>query len=253
MKLVGFLLAIVLLSSCASKAPKNQDYMLLAVNWFQTAGEVHALQYQAYQAAKTELQKILRIKSKKPRAILFDIDETLLDNSPYQAKNILKNEQYPMGWKEWVLSAKAEAIPGSLEFVKYAKSKGVEIFYVSNRKLYAVDASYINLKNEGFPVKKDHLLFRDKTSSKEPRREQIRKDFNIVMLVGDNLGDFNADFNEHLYQTRNSEVAKAKKLFGRRYIVLPNPMYGDWEGAMSKGYFRAKDKDTLRKAVLNPM
>jgi 5'-nucleotidase (lipoprotein e(P4) family) len=256
MKMLMLPIISFLLVSCASQKPvANQDHMLLAVDWFQRAGEVKALQYQAYNAAKVELKKILRKKSRKPRAIIVDVDETVLDNSPYQAKNVLKNEHYPQGWKEWVNMAKAEAIPGSVEFLNYAAKRGVVTFYVTNRKAYALDATYKNLKLRGFPVKKERILLRTKSSSKEARRQKILKKYNVVMLAGDNLGDFAPEFDHKVYQKRNAQADKEKKMFGHRYIVLPNPMYGAWEGALDKGYWgkSAKEKDAVRRAVLHGM
>ena len=55
----------------------------------QNAGEYKALTIQAYQLAQIRLAQILTQEvSEKPRAIVLDIDETVLDNSPYQAYQI---------------------------------------------------------------------------------------------------------------------------------------------------------------------
>ena len=255
MKLVVLLFTALLFSSCATKGPHMADQSLLAVNWFQTAGEVRALQYQAFESGKIYLRKALRKKSKKPRAIIVDIDETVLDNSPYQGWAIKNATGYPDGWKEWILSAKAEPIPGAVKFLNYAARKGVVTFYVSNRKSYALDATYKNLKEKGFPVKKERILLRTKQSAKGPRRELVSKTHNIILLAGDNLGDFHDIFDKGLYMERNASVDKMKRNFGTKFLVLPNPMYGSWEGAMAKGYFRkpAAEKDKIRRSVLKSM
>jgi 5'-nucleotidase (lipoprotein e(P4) family) len=252
MKLFILLVMSTLLISCATKKRDLVDQSILGVNWFQTAGEVRALQYQAYQAAKVQLWRALKINTDKPKAIVVDVDETVLDNSPYQAQNVIDGTGYPTGWKEWVMEAKAKPIPGAVEFLNYAAKKGVVTFYVSNRRTWGVDATYKNLKEYNFPVEKKNMLFKTTTSNKEPRRLEILKNYEIIMLVGDNLGDFHVDFEHKLYKERNATVDEMKKHFGKRYIVLPNPMYGSWEGAMSKGYFGldVENKNKVRHQVL---
>ena len=91
-------------------------------------------------------------KYKKPLAIIADVDETVLDNSPYDGKLILNNTTYNReSWVEWGNLEIAEAIPGALEFLKYASEKNVEIFYISNRYSEQLDATVNNLKKLGFP------------------------------------------------------------------------------------------------------
>jgi predicted secreted acid phosphatase len=50
-----------------------------------------------------------------------------------------------------------------------------------------------------------------------------------MLLCGDNLADFSDVFEQSTVGERNREVERLRAEFGRRFIILPNPMYGDWE------------------------
>lgn len=254
-KLLLLLLVLVVGCSGVSKKEYNQDYTLLGLNWFQTAGEVKALQYQAFNIAMMELHKSLKRKISKKRAIVVDVDETVVDNSPYQASNIANNTSYPTMWKEWVGMAKARAIPGAVEFLNYATKKGVDVYYITNRKIVNFDTTYKNLKELGFPVIRERMLLRTAKSDKTKRRDIVLVDHEIIILMGDNLGDFSQLFQIDSYKERFSIVDKFKNEFGKKFIVLPNPMYGHWEGALDKDYFRKskKEQSLIRKSVLRKM
>lgn len=255
------LLTIMLLAlsffnvSCSSgKKVYDQEHMVASTVWVQNAAEVRALQYQAFNIATQKLKTDLKwAKSDTPRAVVVDADETIIDNSPYQAKNILENKTYnSASWGEWVEEARATAIPGAVEFLNYADKNGVEIFYITNRKINGFNATYKNLKKLGFPVKKENMLLRTDTSSKVARRKVVTSKYRIVLLMGDNLDDFDDIFEKKSIEDRFSETDKLKKRFGSRYIVLPNPMYGTWEGAIYNYDYKKTDetKDKDRKKAL---
>ena len=91
-------------------------------------------------------------KSAKPVAVIVDADETVIDNSAYEALLIGQNFGYSSKtWNPWMQSAQATAMPGALEFLKYAQSRNVGIFYVTNRKMVGYEGTGKNLKALGFP------------------------------------------------------------------------------------------------------
>ncbi len=231
-------LLMTVLSAC-SHSPKNdvtvnpREYQIGAYLWLQTSGEYRALTYQAYNLAQTLIERDLQNKHNKKRAVIFDIDETILDNSFGGAKEI--QERAP--WKEslfadWVKLQKAVAIPGALDFIKYLAQNQVEVFYISNRKVAMFEDTFANLVAQGFPVKRDNLLLMGEVSSKEIRRQSVQKKHEVVLLVGDNLTDFPGGFEKKSVAERNALVDKMRADFGSRSIVLPNPLYGDWERAL---------------------
>lgn len=205
--------------------------MVLGTLYHQQAAEYRALCYQAYNFGKVLIDKDLEDKSiDEHRIVILDIDETVLDNSPYEAECILSDINYPTRWDEWCLKASAKPIPGVLEFLNYARSSGLSVFYVTNRKVHLKDATIRNLQKYNFPHADDeHVIMRTAENSKEGRRQQLAEKYHISLLCGDNLSDFSFVFDDKPNETRMKEVDKLYKEFGTRFIVLPNSMYGDWE------------------------
>ncbi len=229
------------------------EHLVMATLYTQTAAESRALCYQAFQLARLRLDEALKQKSAKTPAIVTDIDETLLDNSPYEAYCILSGKSYPTRWKEWVHLAKAKPVPGAREFLTYADQKGVDIFYISNRKQALLQSTMKNLKEAGFPqVREAHILLRTTTSSKETRRQAVAATHEILLLLGDNLNDFAQVFEHKSVDRRFALADSLRQLFGRKFIVLPNPMYGEWEGALYDYHWRmsARQKNEARKKAL---
>lgn len=205
---------------------------ILALNWYQTSAEVRALYYQAFNMARLALDKNTQGVDKP--AVVVDIDETILDNSPYQARLIGKNEGYnTKSWNAWCTEADAKAVPGALSFLKYADKKGVTIFYLSNRSEDVREATIKNLKKLGFPqVRDEQVLLKTETSNKDARRARVKENYKIVLLAGDNLNDFNNLTADKSIEERIAATDRMKDKFGTQFIVLPNPTYGEWEGAI---------------------
>jgi len=237
LNLIVISFAICSANAFAQKA--DNEYQVGAILWTQSSGEKVALAYQAFSLARLRLDQDFRAnrKNKMRRAVIVDVDETILDNSRNQAMLVKTQRPYESkAWTEWCNRAEATALPGAVEFLRYANSRGVRVFYVTNRKVIEKDGTARNLKQLGFPdVTDETLLIRtDKnSSSKEPRRLAIAAKYRIVLLMGDNLNDFAEVFEKS--KTTESRLAAAeqnKNQFGARFIVLPNPMYGAWEDAV---------------------
>ena len=224
---------------CAQMSPEliaQKDYTA-AVAWQQHSGEYRALSFQAYNFAKLSLHEKLReAVAGKRNCVIVDIDETLLDNSPFSAMQVQKGVAYnPKDWSAWTSLAAADTVPGALGFLQYAASKQVETFYISNRTKADYQATLVNLRRLGFPyADEDHLMLSEGTSDKETRRKKVMEQYNVLLFCGDNLSDFSNVFYREGKNTRE-EVDAAKAEFGTRFIVLPNPMYGDWEKLLYKG------------------
>jgi len=213
------------------------EQLVMATLWMQTSAEFRALCYQTFNLAKMNLDMFIAAHTgSKPVAVIVDADETVIDNSAYEAFLIGNNFGYSSKtWAAWMAAAQARAVPGALEFLNFAKEKGVEIFYVTNRKMVGYDGTAKNLEALGFPyVDKKHLLLRTDTSDKQPRRDSVAKDYEIAFLMGDNLNDFLSVFAKKSVADRFAEVDKIKQVWGKKFIVVPNPTYGEWEGASIK-------------------
>ena len=234
----------------------NSEHLVMATLWFQKSAEMQAIYYQTFRFAKMMFdenikQSRFKIKKTKPKAVITDIDETILDNSPYNAGLIEKGESYNKeSWAKWVNEKRAEALPGALDFCNYAKEKGVEIFYVSNRSADRIDATIENMINEGFPfADKEHLYLKAETSNKTDRRNNILENYDVILLLGDNLRDFDEIFGNRGEDFGFNIVNKNKDKFGTNFIVFPNPIYGEWEKAVYKGDFSKSDEEKRKMRV----
>ena len=242
-----------------NQSQSETEYLEGAVLWQQTSGERRALSYQAFALARMMLDRDLRLnrRNRKQRAVIVDLDETILDNSRNEARIVKEGVPFTSdSFTAWVNRAECDALPGAVEFLNYANSRGVRVFYVSNRKQIERDGTARNLKKLGFPrVNDETLLLRPESGdmSKEPRRVRIGARYHIVLLMGDDLNDFAAVFeNSKTVDSRNELVEQNKAQFGTRFIVLPNPMYGNWETAIY-GYgskLSEAEKAEKRKSAL---
>jgi acid phosphatase len=233
---------------------------LNALVWSRTSAEAEAAYLQAYGMGKRALDLALADPNwtaaveqkgdyaKLPPAIIVDVDETVLDTSDYMVQRMRNGRPFSKAdWNAYVQRANATPLPGALDFLKYAASKGVTVFYVSNREgvpaspdlLDEVEPTRRNLAQYGFPNSADSstFLFRDVGrgwKEKSPRRAAVASTHRIVMMAGDNLYDF-IDIENADREKRDAAVEDHASWLGTRWIVLPNPLYGSWESVIIGG------------------
>lgn len=230
------------------------DGKTFATAYQQRAAEYKALCYQAFNIAHYRIEELIRQRSTKPKAIMTDIDETILNNSLYQAHQLLQGKDYdPLSWKEWTSKGEADTLPGALHFLQFASAAGIEIFYVTNREENEREGTLKNLKKFNFPnADNEHLLLKQNSSSKEERKNSIAQTHTIVLLMGDNMNDFSFLFEKKNDDERNKVADSFVADFGNRFIVLPNPVYGDWESSLYHYNYglSAAQKDSVIKGSL---
>lgn len=223
-----------------------------ATLWVQNAAEYKALTTQAYLTAIRTLQLPLEDSywtafveqdeddqiNSLPPAVILDIDETVLDNSPFQARMIKQGKSFNIeDWNNWCNEANADAIPGALEFTQYASEQGVTIFYISNRDYEVENATRNNLIELGFPVSDtlDNILTNGEqagwNSSKIERRALVESNYRVIMIFGDDLNDFIPAKNI-TQDERDALIEEFSNYFGRKWFMLPNPVYGSWDQAL---------------------
>lgn len=266
MRSLIFIISVLTISACqqiSQKKPISADEKLSmqlgnATVWFQQSAEMEASFLQAYDKGKM----LLKIKmdtlsdSKLKPAVILDLDETVLDNSPYEARLFLDGENYSsVSWEKWCKEAQADALPGATDFLNFADSLGIKIFYISNRKIDVFEPTLKNLQTLKLPqAEKDHLLLKTTKSDKTERREMVKADHRILLYVGDNLTDYSQIFAERDSILGKNLVKKHLKELLHNFIMLPNPMYGEWESAIYKNDFTKspEEKLQLRKEILEP-
>ncbi|MGY6518660.1 MAG: 5'-nucleotidase, lipoprotein e(P4) family [Lysobacteraceae bacterium] len=232
------------------------DDNLNAVLWIQHAQEYALSTLTVFNAAGRQLEPALadgdwdaidpaerrRPARGLPPAIIVDIDETILDNSDYQAGLILQGLEYdPATWADWVEEARARPVPGAVAFLQRADALGVTVYYITNREHRQEAATLRNLREAGFPVREGapvHLGLgmdidgcTDEGQNKVCRRQWVADRHRVLMQFGDQLSDFTG-IGDNAPVTRDAAAAVAGDWFGERWFMLPNPTYGYWEGAL---------------------
>ena len=225
-----------------------KEQNIMSVLYQQTAAERLASSLQTFSSAKQALDKALanptwsalpgqNVKDKKT-AIIVDIDETVLDNTAYEARMILDGTKYPEGWVSWGKEEVAKEVPGAKDFLNYAAAKGVAIFYITNRVVELKEATQNNLTKLGIPwdQTKETILMRGENnwgSDKGSRRALVAQEYRVLLMAGDNLGDFvDAKDNNLSPQKRKAIVEEYADYWGEKWFMLQNIAYGDWEGAL---------------------
>lgn len=230
----------------------NND-LTMAILWQQNSGEYAALCYQAFNAGKSYLQSL---PAKEKPAVVFDIDETMLDNSKYAAWMVKTGNGWSADtWEEWCNAADADAVPGALDFALFVQKLGIEVFYVSNRPASVTRSTIYNMGKLGFPnADNDHVFLMENTSDKNPRIDLIKsKGFETVLYAGDNLDDFDSSIRKKNNQARRAFSGQKRDVFGALWIVLPNPVYGTFEAVIKPGYysFTPEEKASARHEMIN--
>ncbi|MFZ4546655.1 MAG: 5'-nucleotidase, lipoprotein e(P4) family [Bacteroidales bacterium] len=243
LRIYSSILFSLLLVSCSTTKKTSisdelpDDKLVMAVAWYQHSAEMAALYYQGFNIARERLDEAVELnKTGNSLAVVVDIDETMLDNSPFETI-LMNNASFSKSWKDWTAKSAAKPLPGALEFAKYAQSKNVDIFYITNRDDSDRGSTLLNLQKVGFPYStEDHLFTKSdpsastgNTSSKAGRRAKVAEKHEIILLIGDNLNDFSEMFEDRKSNGGKVAVARNREDFGRKFIVLPNPMYGAWE------------------------
>lgn len=235
--------------------PRANDN-LNAVAWFQTSVEYRLIAGQAWRGALVQLDRAIKtpgwdaltredrvtpVTASLPLAVIVDVDETVLDNSPYQARVIRDNKSFDeFTWSEWVRESAAKPIPGALEFARAATARGVTVYYISNRAADLSAVTVSNLRQAGFPIKDDSQFLglgtvvdgcESEGSEKGCRRQLVGRSHRVLMQFGDQIGDMVTVVANNL-PGREMAVRPYLGWVGERWFVLPNPMYGSWEPAL---------------------
>ncbi len=249
--------ALLVLSSCAAHNTALTDEMVMANLWMQTSAEYRALCYQAFNLARVRLgEAVTNHDGELPLAVVVDCDETVLSTTRYGSWMIFTGNRYAReSWTRWLREDPAREVPGAGSFLHYAESRGVEVFYVTNRRAENNDATLAHLADLGFPnADAEHLLAQTETSDKTARRDSIAETHQVALLIGDSLTDFDQVFSGGDPGSRAAEVKEQAAGFGERFIVLPNATYGEWENVLYSSDANPSNEDisSRRRDALDP-
>jgi acid phosphatase len=262
---LGALTIVLGAGAVQAQEPQPSD-LLLATLWMQRSVEFKGNALTVYALARIRLDQALADKNwtaapneqkgdyqNLPPAVILDLDETAIDNSPYEVWMLKTNQTFSTKtWNEFCAAQISRAIPGAVEFSKLADSKGVKVFYVSNRAAETEKDTRANMEKLGFPMggNVDTFLMQNEKpewgSAKSTRRAAIAKDYRVLLNFGDNFGDF-----DDRYRASEADRLKAfdenKDRWGREWLMLANPTYGSFETAPFGHDFK-KAREEQRKA-----
>ena len=274
------LAASALLAGCAAAPPRPAAVApmpaandnLNAVVWTQAAIEHDLIYLQTYRDAQSRLLAALHdpqwdalTKEDRaapaaglPPAVVLDVDETVLDNSPYQARLVKSGGQYDeASWAAWCKEERARALPGALAFARFAAAHGIAVIYLSNRAQDLDAVTLANLRRLGFPVAGPDAFLGLGTvepgceqagTEKGCRRQLVSRKYRVLMQFGDQLGDF-ADVVANTEAGRRQAIDGYMAWIGTRWFVLPNPTYGAWEPALFNNDWSAPPAERRRQKL----
>lgn len=246
-----FLLCLLATGLSACGQLRDTHELLNGVLWMQTSAEYRVLAQLAYAQAEAALDKALADPTwtaaveqtedfrNLPPAIILDLDETVLDNTGFDGGLIRDKTPYSRDrWERWIKQANAPAVPGALDFLEYAKAKGVIIFFVTNRSHKHEEFTRLNLLRLGvaLPSGIDTVLSvgeepYDWPANKTTRRLFLAKHFRVLLLIGDDLEDFVSM--EGTVPSERRRIADSHRTrWGTSWLLIPNPLYGSWETAL---------------------
>jgi 5'-nucleotidase (lipoprotein e(P4) family) len=205
----------------------------LALHWTRASAEHHASVLQSYRGAEARLREVAAPLSRGSWAVIMDADETVLDNSLYFQRQAARGYLgFTSNWPAFVHEAIAPALPGAVSFTKLVHELGGRLVIVTNRAEKLCPDTRRNLETAGIEV--DAVLCQlPGVEDKNPRFVAVQQGhvaglppLHVLMWVGDNVQDFPG-----LTQARmRTEPDTAFSEFGRSWWILPNPIYGSWQG-----------------------
>ena len=262
---------VLLLALCTGCAEGRDSHELLQSRlWMQTSAEYHVIASTTYRQAGEALDLALRDTTwtaaleqtgdftTLPPAVILDLDETVLDNGPFEGRLIRDRTSFSsFKWDQWVEEANASALPGVLEFIANARSKGVTVLFIANRQARHETKTRVNLEKLGIPLPTDFdtVLLEGEVpfnwpSDKSSRRRYVADRFRILLLIGDDLGDFVSGARD-VPENRVRLARQYGTRWGTSWFLLPNPVYGSWEASLSSPALSDADRLAIKRNLVN--
>ena len=193
---IVLILAFFLIASCGEQEePENLTIARKDVKEYYESGRFYTEVEDVVKEAEKEFDKI---KIKNNSAVVFDVDETALDNYAL-AKSMGFGYVYKMN-KEWNAEMKSPAFKPVKELYDYLLERGVHIIFLTGRNFTEYEATYQNLKNVGYTVfdtlitqigDETKMKSRDFKSSK--RVFLTNEGYDIIGTVGDQWSDLRGE------------------------------------------------------------
>jgi len=219
----------------AAQAAAQPPTLPESIRWVQSSAEYMAATVQTYRIATSRVETAARGRAAGSWAVVLDADETVINNTPYQAGLALEGARHTAErFTDWVRKKAATPVPGAAAFLTRVRELGGRIAIVTNRLQIECDDTAEVLRMNALAF--DAVLCRPDgaptSAPKTPRFDAVaagqtavsRTPVEILAFVGDNIQDF-----PNATQALRAQGVAAFSEFGVRWFVLPNPMYGSWQ------------------------
>jgi acid phosphatase len=251
--------ACLLGAACTTQSVTHSPQDDLGILWVKHSAEYPAITRQVYQSAQQDLDEFINdttwtampghpVDPDLPPAVILDVDETVVSNVDFQ----LAFERPFTNQKMYDFFQNRDAIPvaGAVEFVAAARAAGVTAFFVTNRPCEPIegkpgdcpqkDWTIKELRSIGIETDADHVLLANEQGwdrAKIARRLHVAENHRVIMVFGDDLGDFSPCVRKTLYgpctqpatkESRAQIVEDHGELWGHGWYILPGPMHGSW-------------------------
>ncbi len=266
-RFLAFALTCSLISACSPQSDHNPERDL-GLLWVKHAAEYKAISRQVYGTAQRDLQKYIDDTSWSalpeqadaadlPPAIIFDVDETILSNVNFQLTFERPFENHKLN--TWSKNGISLPVPGFVKFATAARAAGVELFFITNRPCQPIEGNddpcaqkqttISDINELGITTDADHVMLSGEqtgwTKEKLSRRLVVAETHRVIMLMGDDLGDFVSCVREkavgHCEQagssaSRDASIDTYDEYWGAGWYFLPNPMHGSWTSHTQAGH-----------------
>jgi len=247
----------------SSPRPMTAHNTLHGLLYQATSAEYIALCVQMYQLARHALVDRLRSGTFRRPAVIFDLDETLLDNSAYAAWQIGSGYNFDeqTSWKAWCNTSQSGAVPGGFEFVRFVEEAGATPIFITTRLNETRVGTAHNLMNLG-ALTNTEFLTEKQNGSRPDHAFQTRlfmkgmpdvqvdrpdgkqtfhlankftqrvfctrvRDFEIILSIGDNLSDYAEYYGRVFDSSGSAEPGKFPTIESRRSSVWQDlPLFG---------------------------
>ena len=207
-----------------------------ATHWQRNSLEYCRLTVSAYDDALRAAERLAKANKHGQWIVLMDADETVLDNSLYDRESDrCGGRESGAQWESWVATGMARDVPGAAAFTNAVHKLGGLVGIVTNRVQKDDAITQANLKQAGIWF--DYEIGMTDTSDKTARWQgavaALTRKFGghprAVMWLGDQVTDL-AILDKKGAILRAMTQKDSGAGIGINLFLLPNPMYGNWQG-----------------------
>ena len=239
------------------------------LRWLRRSAEYSIIVQSIYRNAGVTLASIVADRqSETPWIVAMDADETVLDNSRFEAARVEEGFGFDeTKWRQWIGSSRSSAVPGSVAFIEDVFRLGGKVALITDRPLDLTLDTRRNLEKIGVDVDPERLcilgvapideqsgnsagwLRYQYRNDKDRRRRLLREGvaeacwsgvvgadqtslkaaWSVPHDIVMHVGDEIGDLPGQAESVAQNGDKLRDLARNGGYVLLPNPVYGSWE------------------------